>query len=95
MPADEAIRWRYAVFAMTVKEQLLARVEQMSEDEASALLRIADRRAGDPLSRLWDEAPDDDEAWTEADDAAAAEGDADITAGRAVGLDELRRNLAS
>jgi predicted transcriptional regulator len=78
---------------VTVKEQLRARIEQMSESEAQALLRIAEQRARDPLTRLWDDAPADDEPWTDADEAAVAEGDADIAAGDVVGLDELRRDL--
>lgn len=80
---------------MTVKEQLHARIEEMSESEAEALLRIADLRTRDPLMRIWDEAPADDESWTDADEAAAAEGDAAIAAGEVVSLDELRRDLAS
>lgn len=80
---------------MTVKEELHARIEQMSDSEAEALLRIANRQAGDPLTRWWDDAPADGEPWTEADETAVAEGDADIAAGRVVGLDELRRDLAS
>lgn len=67
----------------------------MSDSEAEALLRIATRQAGDPLTRLWDEAPADDEPWTDTDETAVAEGDADIAAGRVVGVDELRRDLAS
>jgi predicted transcriptional regulator len=80
---------------MTVKEKLHARIDQMSDSEAEALLRIAERRTRDPLTRLWDEAPADDEPWTDADEAAVAEGDADISAGDVVDFDELRRDLAS
>ncbi|HEY4280338.1 MAG TPA: hypothetical protein VGM91_19095 [Conexibacter sp.] len=80
---------------MTVKERLHARIDEMSDGEAQALLRIAERRSDDPLTRLWDDAPADDEPWTDADEAAAAEGDADIAAGNVVDLDQLRRDLAS
>jgi predicted transcriptional regulator len=80
---------------VTVKEQLYARIEEMSDSEAETLLRIANRRADDPLTRLWDDAPADDEPWTDADETAVAEGDADITAGEVADLDEVRRDLAS
>lgn len=39
------------------------------------------------------DAPVDDEPWTEQDEAAAAEGRADIAAGRTVSLDEAMREL--
>lgn len=80
---------------MTVKDQLRARIEEMTESEAAELLRIADQRAADPLTRLWNAAPSDDEPWTDADEAAAAEGDQDIAAGHVLSLDELRRELSS
>jgi hypothetical protein len=86
---------RYPCQDVTVKEQLHARIEEMTDREAAALLRIADLRARDPLMRLWDQAPVDDEPWTAADEEAAAAGDRDIAAGDVVGLDELRRDLAS
>src|SRR5579875_113615 len=35
---------------MTVKEQLHARIESMTDREAAELLRIADERAADPLT---------------------------------------------
>jgi predicted transcriptional regulator len=38
-------------------------------------------------------APVDDEPWTEEDEAAAAEGRANIAAGRTVSLDEAMREL--
>ena len=37
------------------------------------------------------EAPEDDEPWTEADEAAVAEADADFAAGRTVSLGELEQ----
>jgi predicted transcriptional regulator len=80
---------------MTVKEQLHHAIDAMSDSEAEALLRIAQRRADDPLTRLWADAPADDEPWTDADEAAVAEGDADIAAGNVVDFDDLRRDLAS
>ena len=80
---------------MTIKDQLRARIEEMTESEAAELLRLADQRAADPLTRMWDAAPPDDEPWTDADQAAVAEGDRDIAAGDVVNLDELRREFSS
>lgn len=46
-----------------------------------------------PVVRVFRDAPEDDEPWTETDEAAAAEGRADIAAGRTVSLDEAMRKL--
>ena len=66
--------------AMTAKEQLRERIEALSEDEASEALRLLDLRT-DPAIAAFRDAPVDDEPWTEDDEAAAAEGRADIAAG--------------
>jgi len=79
---------------MTIKEQLRARIETMTDSEAAELLRIVDQRA-DPLTRLWNSAPVDDEPWTEADQTAAEEGDRDIASGAIISVEELRRELSS
>jgi len=77
---------------MTAKEQLRARVEALSEQEAGEALRLLDD-LGDPLTKLLDHAPLDDEPWTTDDEKAAAEGRADFAAGRTVSLDEIKRDL--
>ena len=48
---------------MTAKEQLRERVEQLTEEEAAATLRLLDQRT-DALTRLLDDAPPDDEPAT-------------------------------
>lgn len=78
---------------MTAKEQLRERVETLSEEEAGEALRLLDLRV-DPVIAAFRDAPSDDEPWTEEDEVAAAEGRADLAAGRTVSLDEAMRESA-
>jgi hypothetical protein len=78
---------------MTAKEQLRERIEALTEEQAAETLRLLDRRAGDPVLLAFRDAPLDDEPWTDEDEAAAAEGRADLAAGRTVSLDEALREL--
>lgn len=73
--------------AMTAKEKLRERIEGLADEEASETLRLLDLRA-DPVIAAIRDAPLDDEPWSEADEAATAEGRADVAAGRTVPLDE-------
>lgn len=75
---------------MTAKEKLRARIETLSEEEASEALRLLDMR-DDRVIAAFRDAPDDDEPWTAEDESAAAEGRADLAAGRTVTLDEALR----
>ena len=77
---------------MTAKEQLLELVKGYSETEAEDWLRVMDRRV-DPVLAAFHNAPVDDEPWTDEDEAAAAEGRADVAAGRTVSLEEAIREL--
>lgn len=83
-------RARYRSGNMTAKEKLRKRIETLSEDEAGEALRLLDMRT-DPVIAAFRDAPTDDEPWTEEDEAAAAEGRADLAAGRTVSLDEALR----
>jgi hypothetical protein len=78
---------------MTAKEQLRERVEALSEEEASEALRLLEQHDSDPVIAAFRDAPEDDEPWTEEDEAAAAEGRADIAAGRTVSLEQAMREL--
>ena len=71
---------------MTAKDRLRERIEALTEEEASETLRLLDLRS-DPVIVAFRDAPVDDEPWSEADEAAAAEGRADVAAGRTVPLD--------
>jgi hypothetical protein len=75
---------------MTAKEKLLERVTRLSESEADETLRLLDLR-GDPVVVAFRDAPEDEEPWTESDEAAVAEADADFAAGRTVSLEELEK----
>jgi len=77
---------------MTAKEQLRERIEALSEQEASEALRLLDLRT-DPVIAAFRDAPVDDEPWTADDEAAAAEGRADVAAGRTVSLEQAFTDL--
>lgn len=80
------------IWSMTAKEQLLERVMKLSEAEADETLRLlADRE--DPVLRRLDNAPLEDEEISAEEEAAVAEGRADIAAGRTVSLDEAMREF--
>jgi predicted transcriptional regulator len=78
---------------MTAKEKLRAAVEALSEEEAGDALRLLERRDEGPVIAAFRDAPEDDEPWTEDDEAAVAEGRADLAAGRTVSLDEAMREF--
>lgn len=77
---------------MTAKEKLREHVEALTEEQAAEALRLLDQRA-DPVLAAFRDAPVDDEPWTEEDEQAAAEGRADLAAGRIVSLDEAMREF--
>lgn len=77
---------------MTAKEKLRERIETLTEDEAAEALRLLDQRS-DPLTVLLDNAPIDDEPTTPEEEAAAAEGRADIAARRTIPLEQALREL--
>jgi hypothetical protein len=78
---------------MTAKEKLLERVRGLSEQDAGEALRLLDMRS-DPVLAAFVNAPVDDEPWTAEDEAAAAEGRADLAAGRTMPLEEALRDEA-
>jgi hypothetical protein len=89
----EPTLWRGTVScAMTAKEQLRERIETLSEQEAERTLRLIDDLR-DPLTKFLDDAPVDDEPVTPEEEAAIAEAEADIAAGRTVSLEEVMREF--
>lgn len=74
---------------MTAKEKLLERVTGLSEEEAAETLRLLE----DPVVAAFRDTPEDDEPWTEADEAAVREADADFAAGRTVSHEEIKREF--
>jgi hypothetical protein len=78
---------------MTAKEQLLQRVQTLTEDEAAETLRLLDQRT-DSLTRLLDNAPPDDEPVTPEEEALVQEARDEIARGeKLISLDELRAEL--
>jgi len=78
---------------MTTKERLRKLVEELSEPEAERVLALVENEHEDPVIAAFRDAPEDDESWTDEDEAAAAEGRADIAAGRTVPLAEIKREF--
>jgi hypothetical protein len=79
---------------MTARELVLERVPSWSEDDAETALRAVEdkHRHEDPLLRAIADAPEDDEPWTDGDEAAMVEVRADDTAGLpTIPFEEIKR----
>jgi len=76
---------------VTTRERLHQLVDELSESEADDALRYVASRREDPLVRRLDSAPLEDEEISAEEEAAAAEGRADIAAGRTVSHAEMLR----
>jgi hypothetical protein len=79
---------------MTAKEKLRDRVEHLTEDEAAETLRLLDLRA-DPITRMLDDAPLDDEPTTPEEEAAVRVALDEVARGDTLTLTQLRSELAS
>jgi hypothetical protein len=66
---------------MTTKERLHELVDELSEPEAERALSLVENERDDPLVAAFRDAPEDDEPWTDEDEAAMAEVRADEAAG--------------
>jgi predicted transcriptional regulator len=78
---------------MTTKERLHELVNELTEEEAARALEFVEQEHEDPLLRAIANAPEDDEPLTADDQEAIAEGRADISAGRLIPLEEIKREL--
>lgn len=79
---------------MTAKEQLRARVEDLSEQEAEATLdSIASH--GQSFADWLDTRPEDEQPLNTEDHSALAASDADIAAGRTVSYEQVKHDLGS
>ena len=77
---------------MTVKERLHQVVEELSDEEAEAMLRRVEALRSDPFLRYLDAAPVDDEPVTPEEEAAIAEVEADRAAGvPRIPFDDVKR----
>jgi hypothetical protein len=79
---------------MTAKEKLRQAVEDLSELEAEDTLAfIARRRERDPVLEAFENAPIDDEPFTEEDERAVEEAREAYRRGETYTLEEIRREL--
>lgn len=80
---------------MTVKERLHQVVNELSDDEAEAVLRRVEAMRSDPFVRYLDAAPVDDEPVSEEEATAMAEVEADRAAGiQRIPFDDVKRKYA-
>jgi len=79
---------------MTAKEKLRARVEDLSEQGAGVTLDFIASR-GESFADWLDARPEDDKPLSDEDQAALAESDADIAAGRTVAYEQVKQDLGS
>jgi hypothetical protein len=81
---------RARIRGMTAKEQL----DELSEPEAKRALSLVKKERDDPMIAALRDAPEDDEPWTEEDEAAMAEVRADDAAGvPTIPLEQVMREL--
>lgn len=79
------------MLGMTNREKLHRLVDELAEAELAPTLRLVETQRHDPMLQALADAPEDDEPWTDEDEAAVAEGRADLAAGRTISLDEMLR----
>jgi hypothetical protein len=77
---------------MTAKEQLRERIETLTEREAERTLRLLDDLR-DPLTKVLDDAPLDDEPTTPEEEALVQEARDEIACGELISADEIRREF--
>ena len=76
---------------MTNREKLHRLVDELPEAEVEPTLRLVETQGHDPLLQTLANAPEDDEPWTEDDEAAVVESRADLAAGRTLSHEEMLR----
>jgi predicted transcriptional regulator len=76
---------------MTAKELVEKELPRWSEHDAEVALRAVERERRDPMIAGLGDAPEDDEEISAEEEASAAEGRADIAAGRTVSHEEMLR----
>jgi predicted transcriptional regulator len=76
---------------MTTREKVHKLVDELPESQLEPVAEFIESQDEDPMITAFRDAPEDDEPWTDEDEAAAAEGRADIAAGRTVSHEEMLR----
>ncbi len=90
-PSDKE-KMALIIDGMTTKERLHKLVDELSDAEAERALELVEQEREDPVIAAFRDAPLDDEPWTEEDDAAMAEVEADRAAGiPAIPFEEIKR----
>ncbi len=77
--------------SVATRENLMRAVLDLPEEGIDPTLDFIASRYQDPLLRLLDNAPDEDEEITAEEEAAVAEGRADIAAGRTISHEDMLR----
>jgi predicted transcriptional regulator len=76
---------------MTTREKLIRAVLDLPDEELDGALDYVVQRREDPMIAAFRDAPEDDEPLTPEEEAALAEADADIEAGRLIPFEEIKR----
>ena len=79
---------------VTTREKIHQLVDELPEADLDPVAEILVSRGGDPLLRAIANAPEDDEPWTDEDEAAVAESRAELAAGAPlIPLEQVIREL--
>ncbi len=82
------------IWDVTTKERLHKLVDELSENEAQRALTLVEKEREDRVIAAFRDAPEDDEPWTDEDEAAMAKVEADRAAGvPPIPLEEIEREL--
>lgn len=79
---------------MTIKERLHKLVDELTEAEAERAFTLVEGEHEDPVIAAFHDAPEDDEPWSDQDETAMAEVEADRATGvPTIPLEEIEREL--
>lgn len=76
---------------MTNRDKLHRLVDDLSDAELAPTLRLVETQRHDPMLQAFASAPEDDEPWTDEDEASVAESRADLGAGHTLSHEEMLR----
>ena len=76
---------------ITNREKLHRLVDELSEAELGPTLRLVETQRHDPVLQALANAAEDDEPWTDEDEAAVAESREDFGGGRTLSHEEMLR----
>jgi predicted transcriptional regulator len=79
---------------MTTREKAHKLLDELSDSEIEPVVEFIVSRREDPVAAAFRDAPEEDEEITAEEEAAAAEGRADIEAGRTVSHEEMLHKYA-